>query len=364
MNPVEKFPSIKSKGGKKKSFTPSLTIVLTLVVLAVLIVSLGFSSALTFILIETGVLEEEFGQDSSSYIVLFMVVASVFLGALASFFGSKIILRPMRRIIRNMDELASGNFSVRMEVSDSRIRAFKALSLKFNTLADELQNTEMLRSDFINNFSHELKTPIVSIAGLAKILKKGNLSDEDREQYLSAIEEESVRLSHMATSVLNLTKIENQAILTDVTVYNISEQMRSSILLLEDKWAQKELDLSLDFDEITIEANEELIKQVLINLLDNAIKFSPVKGCVSVNITESDGIIVLSVTNEGEPISKENEKKIFNKFYQADESHSSEGYGVGLAIVKKIISLHNGEIELVCENGSITFTFALPKTQK
>lgn len=364
MKPTLKFPSVKNSRGKKKNFNLSLTLVLGLLVFAVLLISLGLSSALTFILIEAGVIGEEFGQDSYSYIVLFMVVASVTLGALASFFGSKIILRPIRRIIKSMDELASGNFNARMEISNSKIKAFKALSAKFNTLAEELQNTEMLRSDFINNFSHEFKTPIVSIAGLAKILKKGNLSDEDKEQYLSAIEEESIRLSYMATSVLNLTKIENQSILTDLTTYNISEQVRSSILLLEDKWTKKELDLSLDFDEITIEANEELMKQVLINLLDNAIKFSPEKGCVTVNLGELDGVILLSVTNEGEPISKENEKKIFNKFYQADESHSSEGHGVGLAIVKKIVSLHKGEIELTCENGYITFTVALPKAQE
>ncbi len=364
MKPKMKLLSIERGKNKKKSFNFSLTIVLGLVVFAVLIVSLGLSSALTFILIKTGMLEEEFGQNSQSYIVLFMVVASAFLGALASFFGSKIILRPIRRIIKSMDELASGDFTARMEISDARLKAFKALSLKFNTLAEELQNTEMLRSDFINNFSHEFKTPIVSIAGLAKILKKGNLSDEDKEQYLSAIEEESIRLSYMATSVLNLTKIENQSILTNVSAYNISEQMRSCILLLEDKWAKKELELSIDFNEIMIEANEELLKQVLINLLDNAIKFSPDKSCVTVNITDTDGIVLISVTNKGEPISKENKKKIFNKFYQADESHSSEGHGVGLAIVKKIISLHDGEIELTCENGNITFTVALPKSQE
>lgn len=347
---------------KDNNFNLSLTIVLALIVFAVLLVSLVLSSSLTFILIKTGVMKEN-STSGTPYTVLSMFIGSVALGALASFFGSKLILRPIKRIIKSMDKLSSGSYDSRMETSETRIKAFKALSLKFNTLAEELENTEMLRSDFINNFSHEFKTPIVSIAGLAKILKKGNLTEEEREQYLTAIEEESMRLSYLATSVLNLTKIENQTILTDVSVYNISEQIRSCILLLEDKWEKKNLDFSLDFDEHTVEANEELMKQVFINLFDNAIKFSKDGGCVSASIKDMDDYISISVTNGGEPISEENKKKIFNKFYQADESHSSEGYGVGLAIVKKIIYLHNGQISLECKDELITFTVDLPKKQ-
>ncbi len=360
MKPIKKPLFTKKK--KDNNFNFSLTVVLTLIVFTVLLVSLGLSSSLTFILMKTGITSGERNPDTS-YTLLFMVIGSVVLGALASFFGSRLILRPIKRIIKSMDKLSSGSYDSRMETSDTRIKAFKALSLKFNTLAEELENTEMLRSDFINNFSHEFKTPIVSIAGLAKILKKGDLTDEEREQYLTAIEEESMRLSYLATSVLNLTKIENQTILTDVSVYNISEQIRSCILLLEDKWEKKELDFSLDFDEHTVEANEELMKQVFINLFDNAIKFSKNGGCVSASVRDMEDYISISITNSGEPISEENKRKIFNKFYQADESHSSEGYGVGLAIVKKIVYLHNGQISLECKDELITFTVDLPKKQ-
>ena len=347
---------------KNENFNFSLTIVLSLIVFALLLVALGLASSLTFILIETGVMKGEHNPDTS-YTLLFMVIGSIVLGALASFFGSKLILRPIKRIIKSMDKLSSGNYKVRMEISDSRIMAFKALSLKFNTLAEELENTEMLRSDFINNFSHEFKTPIVSIAGLAKILKKGNLTDEEKEQYLSAIEEESIRLSYLATSVLNLTKIENQAILTDTSSYNISEQIRSCILLLENKWEKKNLDFSLEFDEHTVEANEELMKQVFINLFDNAIKFSHCDSCISATINDMEEYISISIANCGETISEENKKKIFNKFYQADESHSAEGYGVGLAIVKKIIDLHNGQITLESNDGATVFIVDIPKKQ-
>lgn len=131
----------------------------------------------------------------------------------------------------------------------------------------------MLRSDFINNFSHEFKTPIVSIAGFAKLLRRGNLTDEQKEEYLEVIEEESLRLSAMANNVLNLTRVENQTILTEVTRFNLSEQIRGAVLLLAEKWTPKNLYMDMQFGEHMICANEELLKQVWINLLDNAIKF-------------------------------------------------------------------------------------------
>jgi len=349
---------MKLKKWQKNNHLFSLTVIMSLLVLAVFLVSYGIAVTVIYIISKFGTILD---PDTPSYTVTFVTLIVVSSGAIFAFLGSFLLIRPIRRIIKSMDRLSSGDFKVRMDVSDSRIRAFKALSLKFNTLAEELQNTEMLRSDFINNFSHELKTPIVSIAGLAKVVKNGKLTDEEKNQYLAAIEEESVRLSYLATSVLNLTKIENQSILTDTTEFNLSEQMRSCILLLESKWDKKELDLNLDFNEIYYKGNEELLKQVWINLIDNAIKFSKEKSCIDIFAQESDTDIKISVRNEGEPIPEEKQKKIFNKFYQLDESHSSEGFGVGLAIVKRIVELHGGEISLVCSDGSVTFTVELPK---
>ena len=349
---------MKLKKWQKNNHIFSLTLVMTLVVLAVSLVSYGIAATVIYIISKFGTILD---PDTPSYTVLFVTLIVISSGAIFAFLGSKLLVRPVRRIIKSMDSLSSGDFKVRMDVSDSRMKAFKALSLKFNTLAEELQNTEMLRSDFINNFSHELKTPIVSIAGLAKVVKKGNLSDEEKLQYLDAIEEESVRLSYLATSVLNLTKIENQSILTDTAEFNISEQLRSCILLLESKWDKKKLDLNIDFDEISYKGNEELLKQVWINLIDNAIKFSKEKGCIGIFAQESETDIKVSVRNESKPIPEDKQKKIFNKFYQLDESHSSEGFGVGLAIVKRIVELHSGEISIDCSDGFVTFTVELPK---
>jgi signal transduction histidine kinase len=292
-----------------------------------------------------------------------VTINSLVLGAIISTTISRFPLKPVNKIITQMNRLASGDFKARLEIEGplAKHSAVKEVTDSFNRMAEELQSTEMLRSDFINNFSHEFKTPIVSIAGFAKLLRRGSLPAEKQEEYLAIIETESMRLSQMATNVLNLTKVENQTILTDVTEYNLSEQIRSCILLLSEKWEQKEIEYALDFNEYTIHANEELLKQVWINLLGNAVKFTPVGGLIEVRITEQEATITVSVRNTGSEIAPEHQERIFNKFYQADESHASEGNGIGLAIVKRVVELHEGEISVSSGNGSTTFTVTLPK---
>lgn len=222
----------------------------------------------------------------------------------------------------------------------------------------------MLRSDFINNFSHEFKTPIVSITGFAKLLKRGNLTPEQQQEYLDIIEMESLRLAAMATNVLDMTKVENQTILTDTTAFNLSEQLRSCILmLLEGKWKAKAIDFSVEFDEHSIMGDQELLQHVWINLLDNAIKFSPENGTVAVTAREQPHTLEVSISNQGPQIPEEKLSKIFNKFYQGDESHSAEGNGIGLALVKQIVQLHEGNVTVVSESNLTTFTVVLPKKQ-
>ncbi len=160
-------------------------------------------------------------------------------------------LKPIRDLIDSMDRLASGDFKTRVNAGFfmRRYPPFVGLSESFNKMAEQLESTELLRSDFINNFSHEFKTPIVSIAGFAKLLRRGNLTPEQQQEYLAVIEEESQRLSYMATNVLDMTKLENQTILSDVSRFNLSEQIRDCILLLERKWTQKELEFSLSLQQ-------------------------------------------------------------------------------------------------------------------
>ena len=339
-----------------------LTFIFSLIVLSVLIGVLGLSGLTMYILVEAGVIAGEEGI-TTSHIVLFMAICSISMGTAISIITSKLFLSPLNMINSKLNSLANGNFGTRVDFDQivNRVPSFIQFSAAFNKLSEELQNTELLRSDFINNFSHEFKTPIVSISGFAKLLKKGNLTEEQKEQYLTAIEEESMRLSYMATNVLNLTKVENQAILTDISTYNVSEQIRSCFLLLEPKWAKKELDFHFELEEYTVDANEELLKQVWINLIDNAIKFSLDKGVITLKARENGPFLSISITNYGVELSKEAQDKIFNKFYQADLSHSTEGNGIGLAIAKKIIDLHKGKISVVSKDMSVTFTVTIPK---
>ena len=173
-----------------------------------------------------------------------------------------------------------------------------------------------------------------------------------------------MRLSYMATNILNMTKVENQEILTDVTNFNLSEQIRFAVLLMEEQWTKKNIELQLDFDEHEIEANEELLKQVWINLVDNAVKFAPRCATVAMDICATAESFIVSISNTGQDIPPEKQKKLFNKFYQADESHAQEGNGIGLAVVKKIVDLHNGWISVKSEGGMTVFTVELPKKPK
>ena len=295
--------------------------------------------------------------------LIFMLVITMIVGVILAAFLTRNLLIYVNRIINRMNQLASGDYSARLSYGKPICLHPTVIEIvsSFNRMAEELEKTENLRMDFINNLSHEFKTPIVSIAGFAKMLKKDNLTEEQRKEYLDIIEEEAKRLADMATNVLNMTKLENQTILTDISKFNLSEQIRSSVLLLEEKWTKKNLELDLDFAEYVIEANEELLKEVWINLLDNAVKFSPFNGLISIEIKEKQGGYRISISNQGEVIKEENRKKLFHKFYQADESHATEGNGIGLSIVKKIVELHRGKIHIECKEGKVSFIVDLPK---
>ena len=350
---------------KMQTSRMSLTIMLSVFVFAIILAAIALTSLGLWLLTRAGVTVDVNGELQLGQIILFMSLISLIIGGVITFFSSRIPLKPINEIIDKMNRLAAGDFKTRLKFGDtiSSHSVAKELTTSFNTMAEELENTEMLRSDFINAFSHEFKTPIVSIAGFANLIESGNLTEEQRMQYAHAIREESMRLSAMANNVLNLTKVENQTILTDISRFNLSEQIRSAVLLLEEQWTYKRVDLQLDFSEYFIEANEEFLKQVWINLIDNAIKFVPCNGTVALEMLDAGETISVKISNTGSEIPADKKDKIFNKFYQVDESHSTPGNGIGLAIVKRIVDLHHGTICVTSENGVTTFAVTLPKKQ-
>ncbi len=331
-----------------------------LILLAALIIVGG--SALIFV--NSGVLSIGEGGvlDFNQFIGLMVLVLIVF-GIAFSFILGRLFMKPINAIINLMNRLARGEYSSRLNFESimSKIPTVRELTDSINRMAEELDNTEVLRSDFINNFSHEFKTPIVSITGFAKLLKSDDISEEQKSEYIDIIEEESRRLSVMATNVLNLTKVENQTILSDVSIFNLSEQIRNCVLVLERKWTEKNLDLQLDFGEYLVNGSEELLFQVWLNIFDNAVKFTPVGGTVTIKIDQTEKYVSVKIINTGSAIPEKDADRIFNKFYQCDTSHSTQGNGVGLAVVKRIVELHSGTIHAKSQNNVTTFDVELPR---
>ncbi|MCR5526869.1 MAG: HAMP domain-containing histidine kinase [Lachnospiraceae bacterium] len=278
-----------------------------------------------------------------------MFCISILIGLILTFCILKFPMKPLGVTIDFINKLAEGNFEERVDLHAKSDGPAKNIENSLNRLAEELQNNEMFRSDFINDFSHEFKTPIVSIRGFAKLLKNNELSQEDRDEYLNIIIEESTRLSNLSTNVLNLSKLERQNIQTNNSDFNFAELIRRDILMLETKWNKKNINLEIELEEITYHGDANLISQVIINLLDNAIKFSPKKGDILISLKRYDGedhTVIFTVSDHGIGMNDEQVKRIFDKFYQADRSHSTEGNGLGLTVVKRIVDMYNGSIEI------------------
>ena len=291
--------------------------------------------------------------------IFMLLIISVVVGTVVSFMISRFPLKPLRRVIDATNRLASGDFSVRLNLPNAR--SLTELATSFNRMAEELGSIEMLRADFVDDFSHEFKTPIVSIKGFAEELKHDDLTPEQRNEYLDIIIHESSRLSQLATNVLNLSRVEKQTILGNLARFDLTEQVRRCVLLFENKWEQRRLNLNVELDEIAITGDEELLSQVWLNLIDNAVKFTPEGGCVDIRLQKGESNVLFSIRDDGYGISEEIQRHIFEKFYQGDDSHAVPGNRLGLSIARRIVTLHGGEIHCKSEEGVGTeFTVSLP----
>ena len=272
--------------------------------------------------------------------------------------------KPINDVIRAMSHVSQGDFSVRVD-EEGNVGDMAALTHSFNEMTRELGSIEMFRKDFINNFSHEFKTPIVSIRGFAKQLEREDLTPEQRREYTSIIVTESERLANMSSNILLLTKLENQQIVTDKVEYNLDEQLRNCLLLLEKQWTEKEIELSLNLEEVSYVGNEEMMSHIWVNLLGNAIKFSPQGGVLEMSCLKKSGGIEVVIRDHGEGMDEATQKRIFEKFYQGDSAHATEGNGLGLSLVKRIVDLCGGEVRVDSAPGDGTaFSVFLPDVRK
>ena len=287
------------------------------------------------------------------------LLSYIIIGALLIALSGKMALKPILKLSSATKEVAKGNFDVQVENnSDDEVGQ---LTKNFNKMIRELKSIEYLRKDFINSVSHEFKTPIASIQGFAKLLQKGNLSKEEEQEYADIIVEETTRLSKLSSNILRLSSLENQEMLEKKTVFSLDEQIRKIILLLEHKWSNKNIDFDIELDEIQYHGDEELLQQVWINLLDNAIKFSNTNSSIIVRLYRTASAAKLEISDTGIGMSEETMLRIFERFYQGDKAHSYDGNGLGLSLVKRILDLCNGSIHVKSKlhEGS-TFTVELP----
>lgn len=318
-----------------------LPLAYTGVTIGVMIISFAIMFVGRFLLRSIGFIEDI----PRLWQLISLAFLAVVIGAAVAAAFSRIPLKPLRKIAEAADRLAAGDFSARINLKMGG--ELQELNTSFNNMANELEQSQMLRSDFINNFSHEFKTPITSIRGFAKMIREHNLSREETDEYLDIIIAESDRLVDLSANVLNLSKVENQTILTNTAEFNLSEQMRRVIVLLENRWEEKNLFINLNCSEVYINGNEEMLKQVWINLIDNAIKFADKDSEINITILQGAKFVSVTVSDRGEVIATEVLGRIFDKFYQGDTSHGVKGNGLGLAVAAKIVDLHKGSISVI-----------------
>ena len=263
-----------------------------------------------------------------------------------------LLLRPLDKINVSMIKVAKGDFSIVLK-HKSPIPELKSMRDNFNIMTYELSGMETLRNDFVVSVSHEFNTPLAAISGYATLLQNENLPEKTRKEYLSKIIENTANLTDLTGNILRLSKLENQGILSE-SQFSLDEQIRRVFLLLEKKWEEKGIELDLDLPKTECKGNAELMQIVWYNLVSNAIKYSREGGTVRVRITKKDDRTTVCVEDNGIGIGEEDKKHVFEKFYQADKSHSSGGNGLGLSLVKKIVELHGGwvSVESVLGEGS------------
>ena len=288
-----------------------------------------------------------------------LIFNTLIAGLITSFINAK-LLEPITRLSKAMKEVSQGDFEQHLE-TNSRIAEVGESYQSFNVMTKELRATEVLQMDFVSNVSHEFKTPINAIEGYTLLLLGEELSQE-QEGYVEKILFNTKRLSGLVGNILLLSKLENQNIPMKKTKYRLDEQIRQAFLSLESKWTEKEIGFQVELEEVKYTGNEGLLMHIWMNLLDNAIKFSPAKGTITMFLKQEKNSVKFIVEDEGPGIEEDVKSRIFDKFYQVDGSHKAEGNGLGLALVKRIVDSAGGTIKAENrEYGGCRFVIELPK---
>ena len=292
-----------------------------------------------------------------------VILLTVIFATIDHFRRKMTVERPVKKILAAAEQVMQGDFSVRIDpVKDFMGETgFNEVIDCFNKMTAELEGMETLRTDFIANVSHELKTPLAVMGNYAAMLRQSGLTEQEKNEYARAISDASHRLAQLITNILKLNKLENQQIFPKTEEYDLGEQLCQALLQFEDVWEKKNLEIETDIQEnVRIRSDAELLSLVWNNLISNAVKFTPEGGTVSVRLQAEGALVTVSVRDTGCGIKPEVGKHIFEKFYQGDTSHASQGNGLGLALVKRVVDILSGEISVqsVAGQGS-TFTVTI-----
>lgn len=342
---------------RKKGFILSnINMFFTILVLVEFIVTIAFASFVQWVL--------ESVLQITIPTTLFLLLVGAFMGSAIAFMVNRIFFEPIQKLKDGMNDVSDGDFSVKIDTNSS-INEVKELYDSFDLMVKELSATEILQSDFMSNVSHEIKTPVNAIEGYAMLLESEEITPEEQQEYVEKILFNTKRLSELVGNVLLLSKIDNQAIPKNEKKFRLDEQIRQSIMQLETKWTEKDIELDVELERTEFIGNATLLIHVWDNLINNAIKFNNHGGTVKLRLSSDADRVTFTIEDNGPGVSEDAIKHIFDKFYQADSSHRQEGNGLGLALVKRIVDLYEGDIK--AENLPDTgcrFTVVLPAMQE
>jgi len=292
--------------------------------------------------------------------ILYPIGFCLLLGFLIERVVNKKIFKPLNQLKIAMKQVSEGHYDYRI-IQNNELGEIKEMYKHFNTMAEELGQVELLRNDFVRSVSHEFKTPLAAIEGYATLINGTDIESDERIEYSDLILKSTKRLTKLSDNILKLSKLEQNNRKIEKKKFDLAEQIRAAIILLEPLWSDKEIDWSIDLIEMECVGNEDLLFQVWTNLLHNVIKFSHIAGTLEIGSFLEFDTFAIVIKDSGVGMSPSQQKHIFEKFYQADSSRTTDGNGLGLALVKKIIDLHEGSINVESEpNEGTTFTIILP----
>ncbi|MGG4106160.1 HAMP domain-containing sensor histidine kinase [Paenibacillus lautus] len=309
---------------------------------------------------------ETLAPPSSSFVAkwgLIFATCSLIAGSLLILIASVFLVRPIKKLTKATKRIAAGDFNVKLNIKQTS--ELGTLARSFEDMMHDLQQLEQMRREFVTNVSHEVQSPLTSISGYAQALKQVDLSDQERSRYLDIIIAEAKRMSTMSDSLLKLSMLESQSQQLRLVTVSLDEQIRRVIVALQPQWSARNIHFELDLQTVKVTADRDQLNQVWTNILSNGIKFSKDGGVIHVSIQQDIKNVTVRISDTGIGIPLEDQKRIFERFFKSDRSHSRkyDGSGMGLAIVKQIVSLHQGDVRVESEPGQgTTFIVTLPIT--